>query len=54
MNIDTLRKGIEIILPEEGFNKRVENAAKNKKPLNIKLGFDPTAPDLHLGHFGSG
>jgi tyrosyl-tRNA synthetase len=51
MNIDTLRKGIEIILPEEGFNKRVENAAKNKKPLNIKLGFDPTAPDLHLGHF---
>ncbi len=51
MNIDKLRKGIEIVLPDESFNKRIEKAVKNKKPLNIKLGFDPTAPDLHLGHF---
>ena len=51
MNIDKLRKGIEIILPEESFNKRIEESVTSKKPLNIKLGFDPTAPDLHLGHY---
>lgn len=33
------------------LQKKLQLSQENKKPLNIKLGFDPTAPDLHLGHF---
>lgn len=42
--------GVEIILPKESFKKRIETSIIEGKPLKIKLGFDPTAPDLHLGH----
>ncbi|MEO1327357.1 MAG: tyrosine--tRNA ligase [Pseudomonadota bacterium] len=41
-----LRRGCEEILPEGGLAKRLATG----KPLKIKAGFDPTAPDLHLGH----
>ncbi|CDZ75743.1 Tyrosine--tRNA ligase [Legionella massiliensis] len=41
-----LQRGCEEILPEEGLEKKLLNG----KPLIIKAGFDPTAPDLHLGH----
>jgi tyrosyl-tRNA synthetase len=47
--IEKLKKGIEIMLPENSLEKKIKE--KNDQPLNIKLGFDPTAPDLHLGHF---
>ena len=30
--------------------KKLQNAKKNNKPLRVKLGMDPTRPDLHLGH----
>ena len=41
-----LKRGTEEILVEKDFIERI----KSKKPLRIKVGFDPTAPDLHLGH----
>lgn len=41
-----LLRGVEEVLPQEEFKKKL----KKNKPLKIKAGFDPTAPDLHLGH----
>lgn len=41
-----LKSGAAQIVPEEGLRKKLEKAV----PLNIKLGVDPTAPDLHIGH----
>ncbi len=41
-----LKRGVEEILVEEEFTKKLEEG----RPLRIKAGFDPTAPDLHLGH----
>ncbi|GGI91791.1 tyrosine--tRNA ligase [Legionella impletisoli] len=43
---DELVRGCEEVLPVEEF----KNKLKKEKPLKIKAGFDPTAPDLHLGH----
>ena len=43
---DLLTRGVEEILPAEGLRERLAQG----KPLRIKAGFDPTAPDLHLGH----
>lgn len=45
-----LRRGAEDIFPEGEFEKRVAKARETGKPLRIKLGVDPTAADLHLGH----
>ena len=45
-----LRKGAVEIIPEAEFRAKLENSAKNGKPLRVYLGVDPTAPDLHLGH----
>lgn len=39
-----------VILPENGLTEKIRQAEKDKRKLVIKLGFDPTAPDLHLGH----
>ena len=44
--LEILKRGVEEIIPENGLEKKL---IKNK-PLIIKAGFDPTAPDLHLGH----
>ena len=44
--LETIQRGIDEILPIGELKKKLE---KNK-PLRIKLGMDPTAPDLHLGH----
>jgi tyrosyl-tRNA synthetase len=41
-----IRRGAEEIIPEKGLVERL----KRGRPLRIKAGFDPTAPDLHLGH----
>ena len=43
------RGAVEIIQPGE-LKKKLERAIKEDKPLVIKAGFDPTAPDIHLGH----
>src|SRR5260221_1028594 len=45
-----LRKGAAEISREEDLRATLESAAKTGKPLRVKLGVDPTAPDLHLGH----
>ena len=41
-----LSRGAEEILPDGGLKEKL----KQNRPLNIKVGFDPTAPDLHVGH----
>ena len=48
--MDVIKRGVFEILPEEDLVKKLENSIKTKKPLNIKLGCDPSRPDLHLGH----
>ena len=45
-----LRKGAAEIIREEDLRVKLEASAKSGKPLRVKLGVDPTAPDLHLGH----
>src|SRR5579872_3853565 len=45
-----LSKGAAEIIREEDLRERLTAAAKVGRPLRIKAGFDPTAPDLHLGH----
>ena len=54
MNIDeqmsVLRKGAAEIIREEDLRAKLEKSAKTGKPLRVKYGADPTAPDLHLGH----
>src|SRR5437773_4018054 len=45
-----LRKGMAEIIREEDLRERLIEAAKTGRKLRIKAGFDPTAPDLHLGH----
>ncbi len=44
--LEILKRGVEEIIPEKGLEKKLNK----DKPLIIKAGFDPTAPDLHLGH----
>ncbi len=45
-----LAAGVEIINPKGGLKEKLALAEKEKRPLRVKLGADPTAPDLHLGH----
>jgi len=45
-----LRKGTAEIIREEDLRMKLEASLKTGKPLRVKLGVDPTAPDLHLGH----
>ena len=48
--MDIIRRGTVEIIPEDDLVQKIETSLKEKKPLNIKLGCDPTRPDLHLGH----
>jgi tyrosyl-tRNA synthetase len=45
-----LRKGVAEIVPEAELRAKLEKSFKTGKPLRVKLGVDPTAPDIHLGH----
>lgn len=45
-----IKRGCVEIISEVDLKSRLEESNKNNKPLNIKAGFDPTAPDIHLGH----
>lgn len=45
-----LKKGLAEIIREEDLRERLTVALKENRPLRVKAGFDPTAPDLHLGH----
>ncbi len=45
-----LRRGTAEIIPEEDLKSKLKKAINRGKPLRVKLGLDPTAPDIHLGH----
>ncbi|NWF84989.1 MAG: tyrosine--tRNA ligase [Bryobacteraceae bacterium] len=48
--LDYLRKGFTEIIREEDLRERLTESARSGRPIRVKAGFDPTAPDLHLGH----
>ncbi|HVN48301.1 MAG TPA: tyrosine--tRNA ligase [Bacteroidota bacterium] len=48
--MDVIKRGASEIIPEEDLVRKLERSIKQDKPLNIKLGCDPSRPDLHLGH----
>ena len=48
--LDYLQKGAAEIIRVPDLQERLQTSRKNGKPLRVKAGFDPTAPDLHLGH----
>src|SRR2546425_2936806 len=45
-----LKKGVAEIIPEAELTAKLDKSRKTGKPLRAKLGVDPTAPDIHLGH----
>ena len=45
-----ISRGVADLLPEDEFKKKLEKAVATNTPLIVKLGLDPTAPDIHLGH----
>ncbi len=48
--MDLIRRGIAEIIPEDDLARKIERSIATGKPLNVKLGCDPSRPDLHLGH----
>jgi tyrosyl-tRNA synthetase len=48
--LEIIKRGAVEIISEEELRKKLAQSIKLKRPLKIKAGFDPTAPDLHLGH----
>jgi tyrosyl-tRNA synthetase len=48
--MDLLQKGAAEIIRVSDLRERLEDSRKTGRPLRVKAGFDPTAPDLHLGH----
>lgn len=48
--LETIKRGALEIIVEEEFLKKLEKSCAENRPLIIKAGFDPTAPDIHLGH----
>lgn len=47
---DILSRGVVEIIPEESFREKLARSIITGKPLKVKLGLDPTAPDIHVGH----
>src|SRR5213082_2451237 len=45
-----IKKGSVEIIREPELRSKLEKSLASRKPLRVKAGFDPTAPDLHLGH----
>src|SRR4051795_6474296 len=45
-----IKKGSAEIIRESELREKLEKSRQSGKPLRVKAGFDPTAPDLHLGH----
>ena len=48
--LDLITKGAAEIIPLEALRERIAQSRASGVPMRIKAGFDPTAPDLHLGH----
>lgn len=47
--VDLIKRGTAEIIPEEDLIKKLELSQRESRPLRVKLGLDPTAPDIHLG-----
>lgn len=45
-----MKKGVDVLIGEEELKEKLERSIKTNQPLTIKLGLDPSAPDIHLGH----
>lgn len=50
LGLTTLLKGCEHVYSDVELKHKLERAARERRPLRVKLGMDPTAPDIHLGH----
>lgn len=48
--IRIISRGVQDILPEKELGEKLKKSAREGRPLRVKAGFDPTAPDIHLGH----
>ncbi len=48
--LEIIKRGTAELIPEIELISKLENSLKNNKPLKVKLGLDPSAPDIHLGH----
>ncbi len=48
--MDVIKQGVVDLLPESELAEKIEKSIKSGLPLNIKLGADPSRPDLHIGH----
>jgi len=48
--LDLIRRGSVEIISEQELSNKLRDAQNNRRPLRIKAGFDPTSPDIHLGH----
>jgi tyrosyl-tRNA synthetase len=48
--LKVIKRGVTEILPEDELIKKLNKSYESKIPIKIKVGFDPTAPDIHLGH----
>jgi tyrosyl-tRNA synthetase len=49
-HLQILRRGVEQIVPEDEFRQKLERSIRQKRPLRVKYGIDPTGIDVHLGH----
>lgn len=50
LQMEQIERGVVEILPREDLLHKLEKSIRDGKPLRVKLGLDPTAPDIHLGH----
>ena len=48
--VEILSRNTEEVLPHGELLERLRRAERDRRPLRVKQGFDPTAPDIHLGH----
>ena len=48
--LELIKRGAEEIIPEEELRGKLERSIKTNKPIIVKLGCDPSRPDLHIGH----
>jgi tyrosyl-tRNA synthetase len=48
--LKVLQRGVVNIVPEEDLKVKIEKSIATNRPLKIKLGLDPSAPDVHIGH----
>src|SRR5271169_6068682 len=48
--LDIIKRGTVEIIVEDDLLKKLEKSVAKAQPLRVKAGFDPTAPDIHLGH----